>query len=60
MLLVAVIFVCCAVSCPTLGQVFYLGGFRVGAEELRMFYKGYAVVMAGLFLVSFLLPKGKR
>ena len=31
MLIVAVVFVYCAVSCPTLGSVFYIGSVRIDA-----------------------------
>lgn len=53
MLLIAVIFVFCAISCPTLGRVFYIGSFQVTAQVCRTFYKGYAAVMCALFLASF-------
>ena len=46
-----------AVSCPTLGHVFHLGPFRIAAEQRQVFYRLYAAVTAGLFLLSFLPQK---
>lgn len=60
MLLIAILFVLCALSNPQLGHVFYIGAFRVDAEVCRTFYKLYAAVMAGLFLLSFLVKDGKE
>lgn len=59
MLLIAAVFVFCALSCPTLGRVFSIGPFQVTAQACRAFYKGYAAVMAGLFAASF-LGKGTK
>lgn len=53
MFIVAVVFVLCAISCPTLGRTIYIGSFRFGAEQWRFCYKVYAVVMVGLFGASF-------
>ena len=53
MFIVAVVFVFCAISCPTLGRTIYIGSFRLGAEQWRFCYKVYAVVMVGLFGASF-------
>lgn len=55
MLIVAVIFVFCALSCPTLGQVFYIGNIEIGPEIWRAFYAVYAIVMVALFGISFFL-----
>lgn len=57
MFVVAVVFVFIALSCPTCGGVFYIGSFRVGAEVWRAFYKGYVIVMIGLFAASFFVKK---
>ena len=57
LLLLALIFLFCAVSCPTLGHVFQLGPFRIAAEQRQVFYRLYAAVTAGLFLLSFLPQK---
>lgn len=59
MLAAAAVFLFCAVSCPTLGRVFYLGPFRIAAEQRQVFYRLYAAVTAGLFLLSFLPQKRK-
>lgn len=57
MFIVAVVFVFCAISCPTLGRTIYIGSFRFGAEQWRFCYKIYAVVMVGLFGTSFLVKE---
>ena len=59
MLIAAVIFVCCAVSCPTLGSVFYIGSVRIDAEIKRVFYGCYIIVMALLFNSSFFVKPKK-
>ena len=59
MFLVAVVFVICALSCPTCGSVFYIGPFRIGADIWRKFYAAYVIVMCGLFIASFFIPKKK-
>ena len=59
MLLVAVIFVICALSCPTCGSVFYIGPFRIGSNIWRKFYAAYVLVMCALFIASFFAPKQK-
>lgn len=60
LLLIAILFVLCAVSNPQLGHVFYIGSFRVDAEVCRTFYKLYVAVTAGLFLASFLVKDRRR
>ena len=57
MLIVAVIFVVCALSCPTCGSTFYIGSLRIGADVWRVFYAIYAIVMVFLFLLSFFVKK---
>ena len=57
MFVVAVIFVLCALSCPTMGMVFYIGSLEVGPEIWRAFYAFYAVVTVGLFVISFFVKK---
>ena len=59
MLIVAVIFVFCALACPTLGRTIYIGDFAFGAEQWRFCYKVYAVVMVALFVVSFFVKEKK-
>lgn len=60
MLVVAVIFVGCAVSHPELGTTIYIGSFEFGAREWRFCYKVYVVVMAVLFAGSFFVKDKKR
>lgn len=60
LLLIAILFVLCALSNPQLGHVFYIGSFRVDAEVCRAFYKLYAAVTAGLFLASFLVKDRRK
>ncbi len=60
MLIVAVVFVVCALSAPNLGQAFYIGSFRFGAAQWRFCYAVYAMVMLGLFLASFFVKKGGK
>ena len=59
MLIVAVIFVICALSCPTCGSVFYIGPFRIGSDIWRKFYAAYVIVMCALFIASFFVSKQK-
>ena len=53
MFIVAIIFIFCALSNPALGKAVYIGSFRFGAEEWRICYALYALLMAGLFATSF-------
>ncbi|MBQ3199180.1 MAG: hypothetical protein IJB67_02305 [Firmicutes bacterium] len=55
MLIAAVVFVVCALSAPNLGQTIYIDGWEFGAEQWRVCYAIYAVVMIALFVVSFLV-----
>ena len=59
LLLVSQVYLVCAVASPTLGHVFYLGPFRIAAEQRRVFYRLYAAVTAGLFLLSFFVRERK-
>ena len=59
MLLAAVVFVFCALACPTLGRTIYIGNFTFGAEQWRFCYKVYAIVTVALFAASFFV-KGKK
>ena len=59
MLIAAIIFVLCALACPTLGRTIYIGNFAFGAEQWRFCYKVYVIVMIGMFGASFFL-KEKR
>lgn len=59
MLAAAVIFVFCALSNPGLGQTIYIGSFEFGAEQWRVCYTVYAVVMVILFAASFFVREKK-
>ena len=59
MLIVAVIFVFCALSNPALGKVFYIGSIKIGADIKRAVYAVYAIVMVALFGVSFFVKDKK-
>ena len=59
MLIVAVVFVFCALSNPALGKVFYIGSIKIGADIKRAFYAIYAIVMVALFGISFFVKAKK-
>ena len=59
MLVVAVVFIFCALSNPALGKVFYIGSIKIGADIKRAFYAVYAIVMAALFGISFFVKDKK-
>lgn len=59
MLLIAIIFVYCALACPTLGHTVYIGSHAFGAQEWRVCYAIYAAVMVFLFIASFFVKKNK-
>ena len=59
MLIVAVVFVVCALSNPALGKVFYIGSIKIGADIKRAFYAVYAIVMVALFGISFFVKDKK-
>lgn len=59
MFFVALVFVFCALSAPTLGKTIYIGNYRFGAEQWIFCYKVYAAVMIVLFLVSFFVKDKK-
>ena len=59
MLIVAVVFVFCALSNPALGKVFYIGSIKIGADIKRAFYAVYAIVMVALFCISFFVKDKK-
>lgn len=60
MLIVAIVFVFCALSNPALGKVFYIGGIKIGAEMKRAFYAVYVIVMVALFGASFFVKAKKK
>ncbi len=59
MLIVAVVFVFCALSNPALGKVLYIGSIKIGADIKRAFYAVYAIVMVALFGISFFVKDKK-
>ena len=60
MLVVAIVFVFCALACPTLGKTLYIGDYAFGAEQWRFCYKIYAIVMVALFGASFVIKEKQR
>lgn len=59
MLVAAIVFVFCALACPTLGRTIYIGDFAFGAAQWRTCYKLYVLVMAALFVLSFFVKEKK-
>lgn len=59
MFVVAVVFVFCALACPTLGRTIYIGDFKFGAEQWRFCYKVYAILMIAMFGISFFVKEKK-
>ena len=59
MLIAAVIFVLCALACPTCGRVFTIGSLRIGSDFWRKCYAAYGIVMVGLFAASFFVKTKK-
>ena len=59
MFIIAIVFVFIAISAPTLGKTIYIGDYAFGAEQWRMCYKIYAVIMIGLFVASFFVKNKK-
>lgn len=59
MFIVAVVFVFCALACPTLGRTIYIGDFAFGAEQWRFCYKIYAAVVVVLFGAPFFVKEKK-
>ena len=60
MFIVALIFVFCALSNPTLGCTIYIGNYAFGAEQWRVCYAIYVILMVGVFVASFFTKeKGK-
>lgn len=60
MLVIAIVFVFCALACPTLGKTIYIGDYAFGAEQWRFCYKIYAIVMVALFGASFVIKEKQR
>lgn len=59
MLVVAIIFVLCAVSSPSFGQVIYLGNVAFGSEQWRICYAVYVLIMVAIFIISLFMKKKK-
>ena len=57
MLAAAAVFVVCALSNPTLGSTVYIGSLALGAEQWRIGYMAYILVMVSLFAGSFLVKE---
>ena len=60
MFIIAIVFVFIAISAPTLGKTIYIGDYAFGAEQWRMCYKIYAVIMIGLFVASFFVKNKNK
>lgn len=60
MFLIAIVFVFCALSNPALGRTIYIGDFFFGAEQWRMCYAVYAIVMLLFFIASFFVDRKER
>ena len=60
MFVIAVVFVLCAISAPNLGRTIYIGSFEFGAEQWRVCYAIYAIVMIVLFIASFFVKDNKK
>ncbi|MBQ2510526.1 MAG: hypothetical protein II529_06885 [Erysipelotrichaceae bacterium] len=59
MFVIAAVFVAAAISNPALGHTIYIGNYRFGAEQWRICYAIYAVVMVSLFAGSFFMKDGR-
>ncbi len=59
MFIIAVVFVFIAISAPTLGKTIYIGDYAFGAEQWRVCYAIYAVIMVVLFIASYFVKKNK-
>lgn len=57
MLVIAAIFVACALANPALGRTIYIGDIALGVEVWHAFYALYVSVMIGCFLYSFRFDK---
>ena len=59
MLAAAVIFVLCALACPTCGRAITIGSLRIGGDIWRKCYTAYVIIMFGLFIASFFIKSKK-
>ena len=60
MLAAAAVFLCCALSCPTLGTTICIGSFVFGAEQWRVCYLIYILAMLAIFISSFFVKEEPR
>lgn len=60
MFVIAAVFVFIAISAPTLGKTIYIGDYAFGAEQWRVCYAIYAIVMVVLFIASFFVRKENK
>ena len=56
----AVVFVICAMCCPTCGRVIYIGDLAIGGDFWRKVYLLYVIVMIFLFAASFFAKKEEK
>lgn len=59
MLVIAIIFVICALSAPNFGHTIYIGSYEFGAEQWRICYAIYVIIMAALFISSYFVKEKK-
>ena len=59
MFVIAIVFVVCALSAPNLGHAIHIGNYRFGAEQWRICYAIYVIVMVALFISSFFVKEKK-
>ncbi|MDO4939732.1 MAG: hypothetical protein Q4E54_07220 [Lachnospiraceae bacterium] len=59
MLMAAIVFVVSALSAPSLGHTIYIGSLKFGAEQWRICYAIYLIVMVALFGISFVVKNKK-
>ena len=55
MFIIAILFLCYALTHPEAGSVFYIFGQPIGSEIWRIFYVFYVLVMIVSFLISFII-----
>lgn len=59
MLAGAAVFELCAPSPTLVGQTVWIGSFAFGAEQWRVCYRFYVIVMLQLFVLSFFVKEQK-
>lgn len=58
MFIIGAVFVLCALNNPTLGRTIHIGSFSFGAEQWRVCYGVYVIIMLVFFAASFLVKEG--